>query len=342
MAGRTSAAGSSGGLYIDYSAGVQPGTLLVALDRNMIQEEHCHAVEDFGFAVDLADSHQLSKMMIAAGHGVGELLEFEAKQTPVIYSAAKSTANPGFPDYLPVIARTADVDVTSAQAPDLVTAMRAEQATVIGVSSWAVTCAGSVVTFPNNASAIALCTQLQEDALVQRFLSSGQSATYAGSGGDYGNPRCINVSGTDYAITAVNVASRTVTVTGSPSNGTAIFYPHRIAGSSTSIRLFKLTGFVPVAQGDADGQYIAALRMMDRGQGHVHSPTGATNFVIANIGGANLISTVGGGPLSSVGQSNAVGVPVTDGINGTPRTGKTTDPRGHARYVYTWARRLIA
>ena len=336
---RTTAAGSSGGAYIDYSAGVQPGTLLVAADRNALQEEICHAIESMGFSLDATDTYQLDKMLTARSHGIGELLEFEAKQTPVIYSAAKSTTNPGFPDYLPVIARTADVDVTSAQAPDLVTAMRAEQATIIGVNSWAVTCAGSVITFPNNASAIALCTQLQEDALVQRFLSSGQSATYAVSGGDYGNPRCINVSGTDYAITAVNVASRTVTVTGSPSTGTAIFYPHRIAGSSTSIRLFKLTGFVPVAQGDADGQYIAALRMMDRGQGHFHSPLGAGPFIQNGAPGLTWLAMAGG---TAWGQASTTGAPITDGANGTPRNGKTTDPRGHARYIYTWARRLIA
>lgn len=334
---RTSAAGSSGGLFVDYNPGVQPGTLIVAADENMKQEEQANPIEAMGFSLDATDRYQTYKMMIAASHQIGEVLETEVKLTPVIYSAAKSTANPGFPDYLPVIARTADVDVTSSQAPDLVTAMRAEQATVIGVSSWTVTVAGSVVTFPNNGSAIALCTQLQEDALVQRFLSSGQSATYAGSGADYGNPRCINVSGTDYAITAVNPATRQVTVVGSPSAGTAIFYPHRIAGSSTSIRLFKLTGFVPVAQGDGDGQYIAGLRMMDRGQGHYHEQyqLSTGSGTIWGPAAQNLFN-------SGLRDFGPTGAPIADGTNGTPRTGKTTDPRGHARYVYTWARRLIA
>lgn len=342
MAHRTTAAGSSGGQYLDYVAGVQEGTLLVALDRKMPQEEICHVVEGVGQSLDVNDFYQLEKAIIARSHLVGQIIETEFKLTPVIWSAAKSTTNPSNPDYLPVIARTVDVDVTFAQAPDLVTKLRDEAAAPLGVSSWAATVSGSVITLPNTTAAIALVTQIQEDAFVQRFLTSGQSPTYAASGVDFTNGRCINVAGTDYAITAVSVGSRTVTVSGSPASGTqtVIFYPYRIAGSSTSIRLHRLTGFVGVAQGDSDAQYIGGLRMMDRGHGHKHVTIFGTGAVFNPSNGQYS-------PFSAKDSPTVTAAPMaeamtTDGTNGTPRTGKTTDPRGHARFVYTWAGRLIA
>src|SRR6185436_9136387 len=266
---RTTAAGSAAGLYVDYSAGVQPGTLLVAEDRNNVQEEICHTIEGVGWSLDSTDQYQLLRSTIALRESVGAIVEFPYKATPITVAASKSTTNPSFPLYLPIIDVTdADHDVPSTQAPDLVTTLRAYAATVLGSASFTATWAASVGTFANTTVNNALLLAIQEDALTQRWFSSSQSATYAGSGGDYSGGRCINVAGTDYAITAVNTGARTITVTGTPTAGsqTVIFYPFRIAGSTTSVSLHRLSDFVPVAAGDSDGVEIAGMRHMDAGQ----------------------------------------------------------------------------
>lgn len=342
---RTTAAGSAAGLYVDYVAGVTAGTLLVAEDRNNVQEEICNMIESIGWALDSTDQYQLSRSVVAKAKGIGEIVLSEIKLTPVIASASKSTVNPAYPEYLPIIARhDADHDVTSTQAPDLVTAYRAYAAEVMGSASFTATWAASVGTFANNATNNALLAAIQEDALVQRWFSSSQSATYAGSGGDYTGGRCINVAGTDFAITAVNTGSRTITVTGTPTAGsqTVIFYPYRIAGSSTSVRLHRLSGMVGVASQDSDSFEIAGMRHMDMGQGHYHHfyiPTSATGGSDTAINAAAL-NAASGADLAT--GNTPVRTIVTDGANGTPRTGKNTTPRSVGRYCYTWARRLIA
>jgi len=341
---RTTAAGSSAGAYVDYVAGVNAGTLLVAEDRNNIQEEICHKIEAAGFTLDGTDQYQLLRADIALSRPVGDMLMPEIKLTPVIASASRSTANPAFPLYLPIIDRTdADHDVTSTQAPDLVTAYRAYAASVLGSASFTATVAGSVLTFANTTANNALIKAISEDAYVQRWLSSNQSATYFGSGEDFTNGRCINVAGTDYAITAVNIGSRTITVSGSPTSGsqTVIFYPYRIAGSSTSVRLHRLSGFVPVASGDSDGVEIDGMRHMDAAQGHKHKviPAGNTLALLNIAVGGSFNFTAGANSTSNV---ITIDVPTTDGSNGTPRTDKTTSPRSSARHCYTWAGRLLA
>lgn len=342
MAFRTVAPGSVGGLFEDYSAGVQPGTLITKADLNMHQEEICHTVEAVGWALDSADSYQLLRSTIALSHPVGDVIMPELKLTPVTVAASRSSTNPGYPLYLPIIDRTdADHDVPSTQAPDLVTALRAYAATVLGSASFTATVAGNVLTFANTAVNNALLLALQEDGFVQRWLSSGQSATYAGSGIDYANWRCINVAGTDYVITNVDTGARTITVTGTPTAGsqTVIFYPYRIAGSTTSVRLHRLSGFVPVAAGDADGVEISGMRHMDQIQTHWHAVVGVTvsgprTFTVA-AGATNVVNSVDDGS-----STVRTGSYVADG-NGTPRTGKTTNPRSHARHIYTWVGRLF-
>lgn len=337
---RTTAAGSSGGLYVDYSAGVQPGTLLWAEDRNNIQEEICNVIEAVGWSLDSTDKYQMLRSNIALSHQIGDLIMPEIKLTPITVAASKSTTNPGFPLYLPIIDRTdADHDVASTQAPDLVTVYRAYAANVVGSASFTATVAGSVLTFANTTANNALLKAISEDALVQRWLSSGQSATYAASNEDFSNGRCINVAGTDFAMNAINIGARTITVTGTPTAGsqTVIFYPYRIAGSTTSVRLHRLSGFVPVASGDADGVEIDGMRHMDAGQGHRHAPLSAVDFW-----GFTSTGTSSSRPGSGASQSDpTTGNPTNDGTNGTPRTGKNTNPRSHARHVYTWVSRLL-
>jgi len=335
---RTTATGSVAGAYQDYSAGINAGTLLIAEDRNNVQEEICHLIEAVGWSLDGTDQYQLLRSQIALRYEVGKVIDLPYKKTPVTVAGSKSTTNPANPLYWPAIDVTdADHDVPSTQAPDLVTELRAKAAEVLGSASFTATVAGSVLTFANTTANNALLKAISEDALVQRWLSSGQSATYAGSGEDFANGRCINVAGTDYAMSAINTAARTITVTGSPTTGsqTVIFYPYRIAGSTTSVRLHRLSGFVPVASGDADGVEIDGMRHMDQGQGHYHNPLVGSGFWVVGGGGTSLSGAgTAAGPTTT-------GAPVTDGTDGTPRVGKNNSPRSHSRRMYYWVGRLL-
>lgn len=338
---RTTAPNSASGLYQDRIVGVQSGTTLVAEDRNNIQEELSHAIELADIDLDGTDQYQLEKAIISLGTPLGFDIFSSVEQTPVPYAAARSSTNPSYPRYLPIISRAADADITTSQAPLLVPFMRDKKLKIMGTTDFTATVSGSVLTFASTTANDAFLKAISEDALVQRWFSSGQSANYAGSGADFSNGRCINVAGSDFAITAINVGSRTITVSGSPTTGsqTVILYPARIAGSTTSIRLHRLTGFVPVGAGDADGQYGGMMRVMDRGQGHYHGLSSSATALLGTPAGAAANVANSGAAYN---QGITITSPTTDGTNGTPRTGKTTDPRAYGVYIYTWASSLLA
>lgn len=237
------------------------------------------------------------------------------------------------------IDRSVQKDVTAAAAPLLVAAYRAVKAKVLGVTDHAATVAGSVITMPNTPAANALIMLLQSDAIVSGWFNTGEPANFLG-GADYSTAstqRCINVAGTDYAITGITALSRAITVSGAPASGaqTVSVYTYRVAGAATTARLFRIAGFVGVAAGDAGGEVIGGFRKMDRTQGHLHPTIPAYNVI--NNGTGEL--TGGGG---TAGTGKTIGAPTTDGTNGTPRTGKTTDPRTVGQYVYTFAGILLA
>lgn len=235
----------------------------------------------------------------------------------------------------PAVPRNSNIDLTLAQWPDYVPLLRAHKAKFNGVSDFTVTVSGSTVTFPNTTEAISALRIMKAEAVVANWQNGGEIANFTG-GELYtgtGARRCVNVAGTDYEYTAVDDSARTITVVGSPTTGTqtAIFYPFRIAGS-TGARLFKIAGFAPVAAGDAGIEVVGGYRRMDRGQGHSHG---------SNIPTAAVASYTGAGS-NLVGPSAGSVSPSSDGTNGTPRTGKTTDPRTAGMFFYSWGGRYVA
>lgn len=306
-----------------------------------ILTENQNAVTATGQALAPADNYQLVKTIIALSHPVGELINTEIPLTPAIWTSGSAT-------YLPVIKRwDADHDVTSAQAPDLVTAYRAVKA-VINVSGtpygdatpWTGTVSGSTITFATNVQNLAMLTLIANEAAANGYIATqneSYSPVFTGTA-----QRCINVNGTDYAITGVNTVGYTLTVSGSPTTGsqTCILYPYRIAGSTTSVRLPRLSGFVGVSAYDYDGQLVAGFRKMDQMQGHWH------DFLLSSssTGVASVSTSLSGNGSPSVTSNGYAtpGNPRSDGTNGTPRAGKTTDPRTYALYPHTWAGRLLA
>ncbi len=111
-----------------------------------------------------------------------------------------------------------------------------------------------------------------------------------------------------------------------------LFYEHRIPGSSTTARVYERPAGVLVAANDPDGECIAGMRRRDRGQGHEHS-------IWTYVAGAlELLTSAGskqrsGNEVSESG-AGAIGQPISDAVNGTPRTGKTTDPRAMVGHLF--------
>ncbi len=253
---------------------------------------------------------------------------------------------------LPLVPRNIDNDLDVANWPLLVPKLRSVKAKVLGVTDHVVACAGAIATFPNTTEAIALLGLLVNDAIVANYMDTGEPANFAG-GASYSigtARRSINIAGTDYPITGVNAALREVTFSTNPPAGaqTASCYTYRISGSTTTARLLCIAGFVGVAAGDAGGEVVGGFRKMDRGQSHRHGEAYAGNAIAGRHGSATVEA---GAAVSrySFGDSGATNTPIaaltsipyTDSTNGTPRTGKTTDPRTAGQYAYTWGAQYI-
>jgi hypothetical protein len=296
-----------------------------------------------GVTYDGDDPFMGEKLSIAISHGIGDLVSNELGNAPVTLSASRGATNPTAARYNPVIPRgDGDHDISTTQTTQaVIDKFKNAPLTVGGYSSYAVTVSGSTITVtgPSNTVRDALLQSLLNCGYVNRWKSSGESATYAASGPDWtyaSRIYCVTIDGVDYPITAVSVGSATITVTGTPASGsqTLYVYPMRIAGSTTSARLRSLAGFVPVPSGDGSMTIIAMAQLMDTIQGHNHQGSygntspGSTNNVqmSANFNGTQTL----------------VGDPITDGTNGAPRTGKTTAPRTIGVNLYTWLGVLLA
>lgn len=245
-------------------------------------------------------------------------------------------------EIFPAIPRNVDNDLSATNWPLLVPLLRAEKANVLGVTDHAVTVSGSVVTFPSTTAAKALLQLLVNDAIVSNYQYQGEPASFTG-GTKFdvsGKQRCLNVAGTDYVITAVDLVGYTVTVSGTPTTGsqTACVYTYRIAGSTTTARLRKMSGFVGVVAGDAGGEVVGGFFKMDRGQGHNHQVDGGSVLQAMQGNNEPLVA----GTTHQGYFYGSVLSPVTDNVNGTPRTGKTTDPRSYGQYAYTWGGKYVA
>jgi len=308
-----------------------------------VAKEALNKITSAGFTPDGSDFYQLQKADKALSLPIGADISSDIALTPVIYSAARSTANPTNPLYNPIIARyDADHDVTSAMAPDLVTAYRAEIATLncsgTRYSSFTGTVSGSTITFASNTQNIAFVSMYANEAAANGYIqaeSASPTPLFTGTA-----QRCIRVNGTDYAVTNASTGALTITVTGTPTTGSQTCQaPTYCIAGSTSVRLPRISGFVGVVTQDYDGEFVAGWRKMDRGQGHNHylqtydgfSTTSAGGY----IGGYNTAGTGGGANKGAVLLIN------TDGLNGTPRTGKTGDPKAYSKYLYTHAGRLL-
>jgi hypothetical protein len=249
----------------------------------------------------------------------------EYKQTPGIY--------------FPAVDRSSNQDISASHYPLLVPALRGIKASALGVTDFSVTVSGSVITFLDNSAANAMLSALYEDAIVSGWLNAGEDpGEDVADFSTASTRRSVNVAGTDYAITAINKATRQVTVSGTPASGTqtACVYPYRVAGSSTTARLLKLTGFVPAGAGDADGELISGLRRMDRIRTHAHTVV-VDSGTAASSGQNDFVRDSQINRLLQTHVGNAKATTMLASGGNRNRDGKTTDPRSVAINIYTWA-----
>lgn len=225
---------------------------------------------------------------------------------------------------------SADQTLSATNYPDYVWRLRNQAVRVGSTTAFSGTAAASVITLADNADNNALLAALAEDTLFH---------------GGYTDWRTVTWDGTDYPITKVNAVARTITVTGTPTAGagTATLYSYRIAGSTTTARLHKADGLV-LATAGASGR-VAGLRTRDAFQG----------FYIGKNGTWTLGSFATEGTSPAAGDASETtqragyrstptnpGIPVTNGTNGTPRTGANTKDRSLSGYLYVHVGRYIA
>lgn len=321
MAHKTSAPGSVSGTFVNRNVGTStPGTYVVAEDANMFQDEICNAVTGAGYTLNSADRAQLVAAIRSLSHTVGEFL----------FSAINRATSVSFPA---VRIDLADVTLASANYPDLVTALYGQALTAQATSSFSCTVSGSTITFPSGTASDKFLSALYDDARVHG--GGGESASYT-------NWRSLTIGSTNYAITGINVGSRTVTVSGTPPSGsqTVQCFPFRIGGSTTSVRIYK-TGTRALLSDDGD-KILGGLRRRDYMLGHKHEAghfpgSGSTSTYTIYNGAANVWTR-----NATDSASPTVGDPVADDSSVTPRISANTEPRGMGAFLYMWAGRYIS
>jgi hypothetical protein len=264
---KTTAPGSSGGLYVDDnpSLGVV-GTLLIAEDRNAVQAELVAPIEGAGIVLDGADNGQLwkalRKIVKERGREVGEIFSLLDRKAPVGWSGAAADT------YFPALCLTdiaSYTDIAEANAPDAVPYLRAKklifkdgvsgEIASPGVTAWAIATNVATLTFTNDADHIAFLTALLEDKLAHGGYSNWRTVTLANAIG--------NITAGTYAITDVNASSRTISFAFTAANAsgavtaTVDFYAHRIPGSTTTARVFSARGLTIHGANDDNGYFVS-------------------------------------------------------------------------------------
>jgi hypothetical protein len=155
----------------------------------------------------------------------------------------------------------------------------------------------------------------------------------------------------DYTITAVTPANvgtasavLTFTAAGDNIGSTATsevvqFFPHRIAGSTTTARHSQITDMALMN----DGLYnVAGLRGRDRMRGFdlgipALDATSRLKFRSSNVYAANAGAEANSYTVDvSRSAATHIVLPMNDGTHGTPRTGPNTRPRFGAYNIYEY------
>jgi hypothetical protein len=224
-------------------------------------------------------------------------------------------------------------DIDAANFPNLVTELRAETGVFLDgltgeTETFAGSASGSVITLTDTTANNALLAILVEHA--------------AAFSDDYDSVGVIQWDGTDFAITDVDSFDREITVTGTPTAGAgdATFYPHRIAGSTTTARVQSWRGRSPVGANGAEGETVSGYVRRDQMQGHFHIMSGRDDVGNTQFINGRSLARVANSYIDDAqninfrnGSVQAANTDDTPG-NSAPRTGTTTHSPDVSTHIY--------
>lgn len=289
-----------------------------------------------GMTYDGTDAFLSERVQIATAQEVGESIISSISLTPTAISASRTSANPTAAKYAPYIPRhDADHDISTSQVPQwVIDKLNAEKVTFNGISAFTGTNAAGVISFVGSTELDHLLDWITEQSLVNRWYDSNEAANYGSLGGLFTGTAqlALTIANVNYAITGCSKGLRTITLGTYPANGTVsvALYPGRIAGSTTSSRLRRISGEAIVAAGDVTGEVVVGGRRMGKILGHSH-------YINVPTTGSGGVGNPTPGSLTGnlVQATNAAATTLfPDGTN-TLVTGKSNDPRTAGMAVYT-------
>lgn len=210
--------------------------------------------------------------------------------------------------------------------------------------------AGNVeFTFSDNVANRLLFDALVEDSLYSGAVVTGPTSnvvTYTPLNNAFNNTngflvlRCSNV---DVPVTSLkfnnSTGARSVTVSTAVTPSSVVtLYPYRLASVSNARHRQVLQSTL---MNEGYG-LVSGLRVRDRFQGHWHDP-----WADNGASGANAFSVSYSTRNFSWSNAHGQGLvqvrnPITDGTNGTPRTGQFTRPRALGVYLYEYVGTVVS
>lgn len=279
----------------------------------------------------LPTAEAVMRFSVEAGMPLGKIF-------PVV-GPAKSPAAWNIADaysYFPALRVDQDYTLAVTNWPWLVDFLRAFKLehggqSTFSVTGWAVAANVVTLTFANLTIENQVLAGLDED---RNYRSELRTVTVPALGS--------SVPAGTYVVTALNKAARTLTFSYTTANasGGAVaveFHLNRIAGSTTTARWYKMTGASLMTPGDGNGIFILGLCRRGHFQGHRMGILSDNGF--AMIGSGYGRGTYG--TTSDIDSHPTTGDPVTDGVNGTPRTSPETHGPEMTVIHYLWGRRYL-
>jgi hypothetical protein len=304
----------------------------------------------YGAPYDGSDAFLGEKLSIASSKPIGAIISSPIELTPTTWTGSRSSTNPTGAQYFPAIPlHDANHDITTNEVPQsVITALNANKVVVkngagANVSSFTATLASGVLTFASNTENNNFLAMLQEAGMVNRWYGTGEIGLWAAGGALWTGARqySVTIGGTNYAITALSTASRTITLATYPADGTVTVecFPTRIAGSTTSARLRRVSGEVMQAGGDISSEVGVGLARMHRVLHHGHDFDMQYSTTTGGTSDGWTIGTKAAGTITLTSRAPSQ-IMITG--NSSLVSGKTNDVRSFGVGVYLHLGTLLA